>query len=202
MRVHVVHGIHTAVGNPMVRELVPFLEQADFRVAYIDYPWIAGLETRKANPLIVQTMLSYIEPGDLFIGHSNGCAIGYDLMRAGAPIAGAVFINGALEQNLTRSMYCKWIDVYFNSGDKITEAAKIADALGLVDPVWGMLGHAGYIGTDPQIVNIDCGTTAGMPIVSGHSDIFSPVNVARWGPWMVKRIVDRMPRAEVPSDHG
>ena len=98
-RIHLVHGIHTAVDSPVVKKLLPFL--AGYEVFYPDYGWIAGLETKIANPLIVRTMLPYIQPGDIFIGHSNGCAIGYDLKALSAPFQGMIFINGALEQDLS-----------------------------------------------------------------------------------------------------
>jgi hypothetical protein len=187
-RVHLVHGIHTETGDSMVKRLAPYLQDAGLTVFYPDYGWIAGLETRVANPLIVQAMLPYIEPGDLFIGHSNGCAIGYDLMNLGAPFEGAAFINGALEQNITRPTCVDWIDVYWNSGDNITEAAQLAQRLHLVDTVWGEMGHAGYKGNDPLIVNIDCGHAYGLQAVSGHSDLFS--KLGDWGPWIAHRVAD------------
>lgn len=189
MRVLVVHGIHTAVGDPVVEGLLPYLKAAGLDPVYVDYGWIAGVETRIANPLIVDTMLPFVNPGDIYVGHSNGCAIGYDLMRLGAPLAGAVFINGALEQTIARPANVRWIDVYFNSGDQITEAAKIGAAIGVTDPVWGELGHAGYSGTDRAITNINCGATLDMPRVSGHSDIFTPAKLAQWGPYIARRIL-------------
>lgn len=191
MRVHLVHGIHTAFGDPMVGELVPFLHEAGFEVKYPDYGWEAGLATKIINPYIVRSILPYIEPGDLFIGHSNGCAIGYDLMQHDAPIAGAVFLNAALAQHITRLSPCNWIDVYSNSGDQITEAAKIAQRIGLVDPVWGEMGHAGYLGDDAAIKNYYCDKIEGMPIALGHSALFLPTNIELWGRFIVNRIKER-----------
>jgi hypothetical protein len=188
MKVHLCHGIHTAVGSPVVEELIPYLTAAGFAVAYPDYGWIAGLETRIANPLIVRSILPYIEPGDIWVGHSNGCAIGYDLMHLGAPLVGAAFINGALETALLRPAQVKWIDVYFNAGDELTEAAQIAEHIGLVDPSWGELGHSGYTGTDPAWTNLNCGATPPLPVVAGHSDFFAPTKVTAWAPYFVKRL--------------
>jgi hypothetical protein len=188
MRVHLCHGIHTAIGDPVVESLIPYLTGAGFEVKYPDYGWIAGLETRVANPLIVRSVLPYIQAGDIWIGHSNGCAIGYDLMHLSAPLVGAVFINGALETSLLRPAQVKWIDVYFNAGDEITEAAQIAERIGLVDPSWGELGHLGYTGKDPAWTNIDCGNTPQLPIVAGHSDFFAPAHITAWGPYLVKRL--------------
>lgn len=186
MKIHLVHGIHTAGVSP-VQGLIPFLTAAGFDVRYPDYGWIAGLETRFANPIICGALLPYIEPDDILIGHSNGCAIAYDLLsRRGAKVAGAIFINGALEQSI--AALAPWIDVYFNPGDNITEAAKLGAALHVTDTLWGMMGHAGYDGKDPAITNFNCGSTPGMPVVSGHSDFFTPAKLAAWAPWLINRI--------------
>jgi hypothetical protein len=181
--IHLIHGIHTEGLSP-VEGLIPYL--APFEVYYPDYGYIWGLETKIVNPIIVGSLFPYIEPEDILIGHSNGCAIAYDLLQRGVKVAGAVFINGALERSISR--LAPWVDVYFNAGDEITEAAKVGAELGITDPVWGELGHAGYSGTDPAITNINCGSTAGLPAVSGHSDFFTPSKLAAWGPFLVSRL--------------
>lgn len=191
MRVHLIHGIHTEGVSP-VQGLIPYLQAEGFDVVYPDYGWIAGLETKLVNPIIRGTLLAYIEEGDVFIGHSNGCAIAYDLMNSGAPVIGAMFINGALEQRITRPTHVRFIEVYYNPGDEITEAAKIAEKLGLVDPVWGEMGHAGYLGTDSDIHNHNCGAGDGMPVVAGHSDFFTPIKLQAWGAYSAKDLRQRL----------
>ena len=191
MRVHLIHGIHSGGPSP-VQGLIPYLKAGGFDVVYPDYGWIAGLETRLVNPIIVGSLLPYIEPGDVLIGHSNGCAIAYDLVNAGAPAVGCLFINAALEQAIVRPRQVSFIRVYFNAGDEITEAAKFAEQLGLTDPVWGEMGHGGYIGSDPQIQNRDCGATAGMPTVIGHSDFFAQARLSSWGPYLTKDLTEAL----------
>lgn len=192
--IHLIHGIHSSTGKSAVEGLIPYLRAAGFDVRYPDYGWIAGLETRIANPIICGSLLPYIGADDILIGHSNGCAIAYDLLsRRGAKVAGAVFINAALEQSI--QPLAPWIDVYFNAGDDITEAAKIGAALHVTDTVWGMMGHAGYDGKDPSITNINCGSTPGLPVVSGHSDLFTPSKLAAWAPYIVSRIHAHLERA-------
>jgi len=146
------------------------------------------VETKVVNPIVVGSLKPYIGPNDVLVCHSNGCAVAYDLMNAGVKMAGAVFINGALKQNIIRPAGVGWIDVYWNEGDDITEAAKIGAALGIDDPVWGEMGHAGYLGDDPRISNINCGATAGQPHLSGHSDMGTPAKFASWGPYVAGRI--------------
>jgi len=188
--IHLIHGIHTE-GTSLVEGLIPFLSK--WEVKYPDYGYILGLETRLVNPIIVGALMPYIGPKDIIIGHSNGCAIAYDLMRQGVVVAGAIFINAALEQKITRPAGCPWIRVYFNPGDQITEAAQIAQRLGIVDPVWGEMGHGGYEGSDPLITNVDCGATPLLPKVSGHSDFFAPhTNLPSWGVYLASDLGARI----------
>lgn len=198
MRVHLVHGILDPVGKAGLLKLEPFLKAAGFEVKVPDYGLITAVETRIANPLISRTMAPYIEPGDLYIGHSNGCAIGYDLIQGfGAPFAGLVLINGALRRDISLPAGM-WADVYYNAGDEATVAAVASARLGLSDPVWGDMGHAGYLGDNPAVTSIDAGKsspalavlhgTQDLPAVSGHSAIFEPGRVEHWAPYIVARV--------------
>lgn len=187
--IHLIHGIHSG-GPSWIQGFIPYL--APRAVAYPDYGWIAGLETRVANPIIVGCLKPYIAPDDVLICHSNGCAVGYDLMNAGVKMAGAIFINAALERSIVRPATVGWIDVYFNAGDEITEAAMCAQRLGLVDKTWGEMGHAGYLGNDPKISSTDCGATAGEPKLSGHSDMGTPAKFAEWAPFLIGRLSEHL----------
>jgi hypothetical protein len=186
MRVHVVHGILDPVGSAGLLKLVPYLQRAGFDCRVPDYGLITAVETRIANPLIRRTLTPYVEPGDVYIGHSNGCAIGYSLPQP--KLAGMILINAALQCDITLPGQT-WADVYFNAGDDATVAAKLAAAIGLADPVWGEMGHAGYSGGEHRIANVDCGNPPdGLPAVSGHSDIFTAGKIEQWAPYIVARI--------------
>lgn len=184
--IHLIHGIHTGGPSP-VQGLVPYLRLAGFDVRYPDYGYVLGIETRLGNPMIVGSILPYVGPDDILIGHSNGCAIAYDILQKGAKVAGAIFINAALEQSI--KPLAPWTDVYFNPGDDITEAARIASMVGIADPVWGEMGHAGYNGKDPSITNVNCGSTPGLPVVCGHSDFFTPSKLPPWASFLIDRIL-------------
>lgn len=169
-----------------------YLVAAGLEVTYPDYGYELAIETRIINGMIEGTLLHYIKPGDILIGHSNGCAIAYHLLLMGAPACGAVFINGALETSIIRpGAQCGFIDVYWNPGDDVTEIARVGQELGIYDELWGELGHTGYTGKDPNISNFNCGATKGMPIVSGHSDFFTPTKLAAWGAFLADRLKGR-----------
>lgn len=193
-RVHLFHGIRSTPASP-VKGLIPYLTAQGWDVRYVEYGYELALETRFINPMLVGAVFPYIEAGDLAVGHSNGCALIYELMKRGAPFTGAAFINGALEQDIARVGQVGWIDCYWNPHDEITEAAKIGAELGIVDRDYGHLGGAGYLGGDDQISNINCGATQSMPAVSGHSDFFTPGKLAAWGPYLVDRIHAHLARA-------
>ena len=187
MKVHLIHGIHTSPDSP-VRGLLVYLMDAGFDARYPEYGYELAVETRLLNPAVEGVLLPYIEPGDILLGHSNGCAIAYHLLLQGAPVRGAVFINGALQSAIRRPDKCEFIDVYCNSGDRITEVAKFAEKAHIVDEEWGELGHTGYVGNDPAIQNFHCDITKGMPVVSGHSDFFTPEKLKEWGPFLTQRL--------------
>lgn len=189
MRIHVLHGIHTAYNDPVVKALLPYL-QGDVR--YPDYGFILACETKRINPAVVGTLAPYVEPDDVMVGHSNGCAIIYDLLEQGVKMAGLVLINGALRQDITLQPCVKFCHVYFNDGDNITQLARDAERLAIspVDRNWGEMGHAGYVGEDPRVTNINCGITApdALPMVVGHSDIFTPGKIDKWGVYINQRL--------------
>lgn len=186
-RVHLVHGIHTAYGSPVVHRLIPYLEAEGFEVFYPDYGYELAVATRAINPMLVGMMMPYVESGDLFVGHSNGCAIGLELMRRGAPIDGGAFINAALDVDVEIPPQVKFLDVYFNQGDKITRVAQVASWLGVVDSSYGEMGHAGYTGSDRRVTNHDC-----YPTCDGHSAIFNKApQLAMWGPIIAKTLREK-----------
>jgi pimeloyl-ACP methyl ester carboxylesterase len=190
--IHLIHGIHTAPSNPTVPGLVPYLQKAGFPVAAPNYGYILGIEALRMNPVIEGVLEPYIWPSDIAIGHSNGCAIIYELLKR-RPLKGVVLIDPALESAIALSGYLfKWADVYFNAGDTLTEVAEVAEKMGIAPRCWGEMGHDGYLGSDPRVHNIDCGNTEGMPKVNGHSDLFTAANLPAWGDFIAKRIRERL----------
>lgn len=191
MRIHLVHGIMDSVGKSGLLKLVPYFRKAGYDVRIPDYGLITACESKIVNPIIWRTMRPYIDDGDVYVGHSNGCAIGYDLVLDGWKPAGMVLIDAALEREIVLPA-STWADVYFNEGDDATVAAVVAADLGLVQSIWGEMGHAGYQGSNALVANIDCARTADMPAVSGHSAIFDDGRVELWAPYIVERVRMRL----------
>jgi hypothetical protein len=187
MKVHLLHGIRST-GQVTVALLAPYLDAVGFETTYPDYGYIEPIDTLRVNPAVVGSLLPFIESGDILIGHSNGCAIAYELMQRGAPVLGAVFINGALTPRIARSVGVSFIDVYYTPGDTITEIAEIGAALHITDPEWGDCGHRGYLGSDTLIRNINTAETPGMPADESHSGFFAPELLSDWAPFLASRL--------------
>lgn len=184
--IHLLHGIHTAGAEGPVEALAQYLS---LPYVYPDYGFILALETRRINPAVIGALLPYIGKDDILVGHSNGCAIAFQIAQK-TPVQGLVLLNGALKDGLPIPAAVKFVQVYFNGGDDITEVAQFEADLPAspVDPIWGMMGHAGYKGTDSRVRNFDCGATSGLPRCWGHSDIGTPEHMAQWGPFINGRI--------------
>lgn len=196
MNGHLVHGIHTPNGDPKVKALIAYIASLFENFYYPDYGWIAALETRRVNPIIVGVMLPYIQPGDIVFCHSNGASVGYDLVKAGAPIGGLVLIDAALRRDIVLPPTVKFCHVYYNAGDEITMLAQAVAQLPLtlVDPNWGDMGHYGPLIADPYTLSIttsiDCAHTQGMMDDEGHSTIFGSPEIEVWGPYIANKVKD------------
>ena len=198
IRIHLIHGIHNDGQSAACLPLVPFLTGT---VLVPDYGWIAAVETKRINPVVNGSLQPYIWPDDVLIGHSNGCAVIYDLLQRGVKMRGVVLINGALKNNPTFPEYLKFAHIYSNKGDDITELAELSEAMPfhVVDDNWGDMGHSGYTGTDPRAVNFYCDQMAPtMPVVDGHSDIFTPPKILAWGPFIDQRLQEAYAASALP----
>lgn len=183
------------VGTAGILKIAPSLQAAGFEVFVPDYGLITAIEARIWNPNAVRLLRPFMQPGDIWVGHSNGCAIGYELLITGSKFGGMVLFNPALDPKL-HFPDGVWVDVYCNAGDDATVAAQAGKDIGLLDPVWGEMGHSGYEGDNPMVMTVHADRTPSMPVVNGHSDIFSPRCWPTWDPYSIARI--KMRSAMVP----
>jgi hypothetical protein len=180
---HLLHGFNVRDGGEnTIDKLKPYLERAGFTPFDHDYGWLGLLGVRLHNGRIAQDVASKVKPGDIGIGHSNGCAILAEAARLGAPFAGLVFINPALDEDCVVAPHVKFVHVYHNEGDYAVWTARL---LRFNHP-WGAMGRDGFKGTDPRYLNIDC-----SPDVRGHSALFSKLD--KWGPVIIREVTRALP---------
>ena len=191
MKIHLIHGIHTKEGDSHIAQLIPYVEHATgLSVTYHSYGYALAITTGMLNPSRINKISREVSDGDICIGHSNGCAIIYGIMKK-RNLRGAVLINPALEQDITfPNSLLKWVHVYFNKDDEAVPLTEVPPfSWFLFDHSWGDMGKYGYWGKqDPRVQNIDCGTFSSTFPVKGHSDIFSLRNIRFWGTFIGQRI--------------
>lgn len=174
---HFVHGFNVSdSGANTTDRLVPFFSAAGYNVHEHDYGWFGLLQVRFLNGRVAKRVAKSVRPGDIGVGHSNGCAI---LARAAAlvPFDGLVLVNPALDKDTEFPASLRWIHVYHSNGDAAVSLARF-----LPMHQWGDMGRVGYCGDDGRVLNFDHSP-------DGHSDIFKHGRVAEWGPKIVQEVV-------------
>jgi pimeloyl-ACP methyl ester carboxylesterase len=186
---HFLHGFNVSDGGEGTTDkLIPVFRAAGFRAIAHDYGWFGLVRVRLCNGGVAEAVKATVKRGDIGIGHSNGCAILAEAADRGAPFAGMVLINPALDEDRILPQSVRWIHVYYNSGDTAVWASRL---LQFSHP-WGAMGRLGFKGDDPRYRNIDCG-----PDVNGHSDIFTKLD--KWGSVMVQNVVRELKPKAVPK---
>lgn len=184
--VHLVHGFNVSdSGARTTDRLAPYFENVGFRVVEHDYGFQLFLGAWACNSTIAKRIRTKVSPGDVGVGHSNGCAILTRAADAGAPFAGLVLINPALDADITFAPHLKWVHVYYNRDDGAVALAELIPHW--LNKRWGDMGARGYVGRDSRIENIDCQHDQGraLPVVAGHSAIFR--HMPAWGPFIAAK---------------
>lgn len=182
MKTIIVHGIHTKEGMANVGRLRPFVEQyANMECVLFDYGFVGFWAARWQNSELARRLSLLVTPGDNVVGHSNGCALIYlAATEYKAQFCHAALINPALDSG--KSFSAAHVDVYHNRDDKAVWLSKL-----LYRHPWGEMGRIGADGS--WATNIDCARTMGLPVVSGHSDIFTNRCLPQWGRLIAQRLL-------------
>jgi hypothetical protein len=187
MKIHVIHGIRTRDSRRSIGRIAPYFEQEGYEVVVHDYGYIRALETYWRNRKIAARIAKSVGPGDVLIGHSNGCDIIRRIAAGGTRFTGAVLFNAALDRDTKFAAGIDWIDVYHTHGDRIVTLARL-----LPWHSWGSMGREGYKGSDPRVTNIAmCAQT------SDHSEIVE--DMAFWAPRVLSRVQIHLTLKEVKA---
>ncbi len=186
MRVHIMHGIHVSEPKGGVGKLEEYFHAGGFSEVVVHrYGHIFAFQTRWKNPKLAEQYCGEVLAGDIVVGHSNGCTLWWMISQMNAPIAGAILINPALDNDKALAPQVPWVDVYHNEGDSAVSLSRL-----LLWHPWGDQGKIGFTGDDPRYQNIDCGKSE--PRVDGHSAIFKDENLHIWGPRIVENARKRL----------
>ena len=83
-------------GKGTTGKLRPFLEALGYKVIELKPGFMLRLSVRLCNKRLARFLADTAEKDSLFIGHSNGCAIGLKASQFGAKFSQMVFINPAV----------------------------------------------------------------------------------------------------------
>lgn len=179
-RIHLLHGIHTSRKSRRLLDLRETVERiSGIETVYHEYGNLLAIQTRFWNPRIAERLAKEVKPGDILVGHSNGCCLWMRVLMLGAPAVGAVFLNPALKDDISIPPQIRFLNVYYNDDDEAVPWAQRSPHW-LTDPLWGDMGRDGYKGMDERVVSVDCEHTSGLPALRGHSAIITPPNAALW----------------------
>ncbi|RLJ20813.1 hypothetical protein DJ031_04695 [bacterium endosymbiont of Escarpia laminata] len=160
-RCFLLHGYNVDNGGAeTVEKLVPYIAAAGFDPVCIDYGHFNLIDVRVNNDDVGSRLVQMIRPGDVFIGHSNGCAIAAMAIEAGAPFARGVMIHPALQSFWSPPLDhpIEQVAVFSRWSDYATWSAFL---LRVFSPgrlvwgrhIWGAMGATGPLSKDPRIVN-------------------------------------------------
>ncbi len=194
-RVILLHGFNVRdEGERTVGKLAPYFAAAGFAVKRPRYGWLGLLGVRALNGKFARLIADLSEPGDILVGHSNGCAIGAEAADLGAQFSQLVLINPALDSDraFPVSEYLRAIHVWHSPSDSPVWAAKF-----LPWHSWGDMGAVGYNGrTDIRVRNYN--KESGYQVSSSeHSDVFAPGKLEFFAPLIVAAVTGTPPA--VPS---
>ena len=180
-----VHGFNVRDdGKATVDTLKPYFEARGLTPYDFDYGWRGLFGVRLFNDTLAQGLAALAAPGDVAVGHSNGCAIIHAATHHGAPFRHVIYINPALDSDQAPGPQVERFDVWHSPSDT---TVKLSSWLPFHQ--WGAMGAEGYTGTDSRARNFD--KQNNYPISSsGHSDVFERTKVRFFGPMIAGQIED------------
>lgn len=169
---HLVHGFNVKDGGKAtIDKLIPFLERKKITVFQHDYGHLDIVGVLRRNKAIAAKIKPQLSPGDVAIGHSNGCAILVKSLQQGAKLDKLILINPALDKNFQFPAGVNEIHVFHNKHDKAVVMAKWLRKLVFWRNsfIWGEMGNKGYQGNDTRVTN--------HVLAKGHSAVFNIRNL-------------------------
>jgi hypothetical protein len=148
-----VHGFNVSDGGrDSIDRLYPALDNRGWTVRpkRLDYGWRI-ITQLWGNPKVADELAGLADPGDVAIGHSNGCSIIHRATHLQhCELETIVYINPALDTDATPGPCVKRCLVLFAEDDRAVLLATLIPGV-----LWGAMGRFGYRGKDPRILNLN-----------------------------------------------
>lgn len=187
-RVILVHGFNVRDGGRgSIGKLAPYFTSAGFEVLRFDYGWRGLLGVRFGNEGVAKKLIAITQPGDVIVGHSNGCCVAHLAAHTGARFGPCVYINPALDADARLAPQVPSLDVWFSPSDTPVRFARF-----LPFHPWGDMGRKGYVGDyDPRIASYNKETDFSVRS-DAHSDVFTEPALSFFAPLIVRTLQARL----------
>lgn len=144
-RFYLIHGFNErGEGKDTVGRMRNGLERMGHEVKLIRYGWMHRVRVRLCNTCLAKAIASMVKPGSHVIAFSNGAAITYKAIKAGAPFDRVFLVNPALNAKLAIPRV-RSVHVFYSPSDPWTKIARYIPA-----SIWGHQGATGYSGPDEE----------------------------------------------------
>lgn len=171
-KITIVHGIHTNDTDGWMYYIRDRFTEAGWDARVWTYGNVNALTTRLFNPGRADNLAAILEPGEVVLGHSNGCTLTY-MASQKVPLGGAILLNPALDRDKVVAPPCPWINLYKN---KFDVAVKLAGFI--PKHPWGPQGREGLLIDDSRYYTVE--TSEEYPFAIGHSGILEPEKLPFW----------------------
>lgn len=150
MTVYLAHGFNVKDPRLFFKLGQAFAAQ-NYEVVEIDYGWTGLITARIAVAREGRRLAKIAKPGDIAIGHSNGCSLIAHALDLGAPLRQVLLVNAALNKCRTLPGVER-ADIYYAEDDRVVTFGKYLrwfSPLRLIgmQTTWGEMGRTGYRGT-------------------------------------------------------
>ena len=195
-RILIVHGIHNNDNEAWMSYLLWKFNGAGWNAHKWTYGYAYAMLTRWQNPGRSERLAALIEPGDVLLGHSNGCCLIWMAAELGAPIGGAILINPALDSDKVMAKQVKWVNIYANRQDEAVKVAAVFPA-----HPWGSQGRDGLTVDDSPRSKVIWTSSEHVdaPAVHGHSAALAPGSLEPWSDRFIKDADERQDEITTPG---
>ena len=155
LRAILVHGYNVKDGGAGTTDaLRPLFEAAGYEVLEFDTGWRGLFMVRFGNAKRARRLARMIKPGDLLIGHSDGCNLinlaSWNLANGSRPTPKLVaYVNPALDRDTQLAPQIDGAIVCHTPSDNVVKVAKL-----LPFHNWGSMGAYGYAEKDPSKTDV------------------------------------------------
>lgn len=189
MTVFIVHGFNSRRHAVWMAELGRIIEDDGHEIIMGNYGHTNLFNVGPTTDDVARSLAASALPGDIAVGHSNGCTAIHKAMDYGANFKHVIYLNAALPTDVSLMPWLKAMDVFHAANEVATLLGAWWAKINPLSGDWGAMGRLGYTGHDKRVTNFELG-----PV--GHSGALEFSRRQRMG----RAILDRIAGKPIPRD--